>query len=190
MHLRVLEELNESARTMLGTLSEEELGHAAGIIRGAGKVYVSGAGHTGLISRTFTMKLKHVGVDAYTAFDEINPPFADADLLVAVSQSGETKTVVTLSEKARLLGGRVLAITSMSESTLGRSADCVLELPVASVETEFSALTVFGRMSGRNLSGAVFGFALYALFYAIAARVADIRGECAETIDARHTNLE
>jgi len=41
------------------------------------------------------MKLDHTGIKAYTVFDEINPPFNRKDLFIAISQSGETQTIIT-----------------------------------------------------------------------------------------------
>jgi len=75
------------------------------------------------------MKLNHVGLQAYTVFDEINPPFDGDDLFIAISQSGETKTILALAEKAKKLGGSVLGVTSVRQSTLSGLAESTVNMP-------------------------------------------------------------
>ena len=58
------------------------------------KIYVLGIGHSGGFGKILSMQLNHVGLRAYTVFDEINPPFKKGNLYIAISQSGETKTIV------------------------------------------------------------------------------------------------
>lgn len=189
-HLDLLNELHQASSIILRRISTEDINRIASTINSARTIYILGVGHSGIVARTFSMKLNHVGVRAYTVFDEINPPFDDRSILIAISQSGETRTVVALSEKARAIGGRVLALTGNVESTLGRKSDYVLELSLGDTDIAISALSVFGDSDNQNVRGAVFGSVLYTLFYAIVIKIADLRGESPASINARHANLE
>jgi arabinose-5-phosphate isomerase len=52
----------------------------------------------------------------------------ETDLLLALSNSGETEEVNVVIGGARRIGARVIALTGRADSTLGRHADCVLEI--------------------------------------------------------------
>jgi arabinose-5-phosphate isomerase len=53
------------------------------------------------------------------------------DLVIAISNSGETPELLAAVETVRKLGARVLAVTSAAGSALARAADAVLEAGVA-----------------------------------------------------------
>ena len=146
--------------------------------------------HSGFFGRIFAMKLNHVGLKAYTVFDEINPPFEKEDLFIAISQSGGTKTILALAEKAKKLEGRVLAVTSNRDSVLGRLADAVLVIDKVDEHVKYSVLSKIGNLENQNFLGALFGFNIYILFYTIITMLAENLGESADSINARHANLQ
>jgi D-arabinose 5-phosphate isomerase GutQ len=123
-------------------------------------------------------------------FDEINPPFGKNDLFTAISQSGETSTILALAQKAKNLGGAVLGVTSNNSSTLAELSDNLLVLQKLDERTDIAALRFLGTGENQNVLGAVFGFNLYILFYTLVAMIAETRGESAESINARHANLQ
>lgn len=186
----MLSDLNRSASAVLEGIDTEALETAVEMINSAPRVFVLGVGHSGAIARILTMKLAHVGVSAVPVFSEIIPPFDAESVLIAISQSGETTTVVTLAEKARRLGGRVLGITGNRESTLARLSACVLSLAPIPHEHEVQSLSVLGTRDQQNVRGTVFGFALFALSYSLVVTLAQRRKESPASIDARHANLE
>jgi 6-phospho-3-hexuloisomerase len=175
---------------MLSQVPDQTVLEAVDELKQAGKVFVVGVGHSGLIARTFSMKLNHVGLESYTVYDEINPPFKPGDCLVAVSQSGSTATVLEMARKARKLGGRVLGFVGSAEALLSELADRLVVVPPISEGSVVRELAPFGNAGARNVRGAVFGLAIYVLFYAVTAQLAYERGESPESIDSRHANLE
>lgn len=190
MHQQLMNEFCGLGRDVLERIPVSEVEAASQMLSDAKKVYVVGVGHSGMFSRILSMKLNHVGLSAFTLYDEINPPFTSEDILVAVSQSGSTATIVAMGRKAKRIGGRVLAVTSQTDSALGELADYSLVVPYASHTDDLSVLPMLGAPDSRNARGAVFGFNSYILFYAIVMHLAEIRGETPESIDARHANLE
>ena len=187
---QMLEEFYQDGCGVLGKVDEKEMMHATDTILQAKKIYVLGIGHSGFFGRIFAMKLNHVGLKAYTVFDEINPPFDQDDLFIAISQSGGTKTILALAEKAKKLGGNVLAVTSDRDSALGRLADAALVINRVDETVDYDVLSKIGDLQNQNFLGAIFGFNIYILFYTIIIMLAEILGESADSINARHANLQ
>ena len=185
----VLSDFNESAIDVFDRIDNTQLERAVSLILDAEKIFVLGIGHSGMFGRIFSMKLNHVGLRAFTVFDEINPPFGEKDLFIAISQSGETKTILALAEKAKKMGGRVLGITSVEKSSLGNIADSLLRIEKHG-SSDFKALGAIGDTKNQNLLGALFGFNIYVLFYTIVILLAGEKNETPESINARHANLQ
>ncbi len=189
-YLDVLLDFHSNAQDVFEKIDDEELENAVSLILGAEKIYVLGIGHSGMFGRILSMKLNHAGLKAYTVFDEINPPFDEKDLFIAISQSGETGTILALAQKAKKLGGKVLGITSANDSTLGNIADALLCIEKHGVTSRFRALGAIGDIKNQNLLGALFGFNIYVLFYTIVIMLAERKNETPDSINARHANLQ
>ena len=189
-YTQMLEEFYQNGRGVFEKVDEKEMKLAADTILQAKKIYVLGIGHSGFFGRIFAMKLNHVGLTAYTVFDEINPPFDKGDLFIAISQSGGTKTILALAEKSKKLGGRVLAVTSNRSSALDRLADAVLVIDKVDERVEYRVLSNIGDLKNQNFLGALFGFNIFILFYTIIIMLAERLGESADSINERHANLQ
>jgi len=190
LYLQVLDECYENAKGVLEAVEEKNVENIISTILKAKKIYILGIGHSGMFGKIFAMKLNHVGLHAYTVFDEINPPFEKDDLFIAISQSGETSTIISLVQKAKKLGGKVIGITSVSESTLGRVSDSLLKLDKYAEGVNFSALSAIGDTKNQNLLGLLFGLNIYILFYSIIIMIANKKGETPDSINSRHANLQ
>lgn len=171
-------------------LSEGEIERVISLISSAKAIFVAAVGHSNMIAQVLTMKLNHLGKRAYPVFDIINPPFGPGDLLIVVSQSGETDTLITLAQKAKTLGGMVLVFTAQPLSTLARLGDGVLKIGVKHEGLDFRWLGKISDVRHGNLSGALFGMALYVIIYALISILMEQWGENAESFDARHANLQ
>ena len=94
----------------------------------AKRVYVAGAGRSGIIARAFALRLLHLGFDVYVVGETITPALKPGDTLVVFSGSGETVSVASICETVRGLGGSVCLITASTDSRMSRIADCVVNL--------------------------------------------------------------
>jgi 6-phospho-3-hexuloisomerase len=94
----------------------------------AKRVYVAGAGRSGIIARAFALRLLHLGYDVYVVGETITPALKPGDMLVVFSGSGETHSIASICETVRELGGSVCLITASSDSRMSRIADCVVNL--------------------------------------------------------------
>jgi len=95
-------------------------------ILGAEKIFVYGAGRSGLIARAFGMQLMHFGKEIYVVGETINPPAGESDLFIIVSGSGETESAVDLATLASKLGVRIIAVTSNKKSRLAKIAKNII----------------------------------------------------------------
>jgi 6-phospho-3-hexuloisomerase len=190
LHEKILDELHNNAKRAFKKTSKNTLDRICSFILESKKIYVLGIGHSGMFGRILAMKLNHVGLCAYSVFDEINPPFNTHDLFIAISQSGETGTLIALARKAKNLGGKVMGITTNTGSTLAGLSDILFQIEDAAEDMVFTELSALGGKEHQNLLGCLFGFNIYVLFYAVVLKIAEKRGETADSIDNRHANLQ
>src|SRR5438876_4570195 len=86
--------------------------------------------HAGLVGKYLIEELARVPVqvDIGSEFRYRNPLIGPGDLLIAISQSGETADTLAAARQAQEQGARVVAICSVVSSTLDREADGVLRM--------------------------------------------------------------
>ncbi|MDK2804157.1 MAG: 6-phospho-3-hexuloisomerase [Peptostreptococcaceae bacterium] len=124
---KIIEELSKSAEL----ISDLEVDRLSDQIIKSKKIFVTGAGRSGLMGKSFVMRMMHLGIDAYVVGETITPNFEDDDLLIIGTGSGETKTLIPIAKKAKSLGGTVVAVTISPESTIGKLSDFIVKLPGA-----------------------------------------------------------
>jgi arabinose-5-phosphate isomerase len=108
----------------------------ARVIETRGRVVLTGMGKSGIVARKIGATLASTGTPALF----IHPAEAhhgdlgmitEGDLVIALSNSGETQEVITLLDTIRRLGARLVVMTGRPESTLAREADVLLDTSVA-----------------------------------------------------------
>ncbi len=107
-----------------------------------GKVVVSGMGKSGHIGRKIAATLASTGTPAFFMHPgEANHGdlgmLSESDVLLAISNSGETGELVNLLPVVKRLDVPVIAMTNSAQSSLGQHADVVLDI---SVEKEACSL--------------------------------------------------
>ncbi len=98
-------------------------------IMGAKKIFLLGAGRSGLAGRAFAMRLMHMGFAVHVVGETTAPAVQPEDLVIAVSGSGETTSVANLGAIAKKIGSKLATITSNRDSTLGKISDIVVIVP-------------------------------------------------------------
>jgi arabinose-5-phosphate isomerase len=102
----------------------------------AGRVIVTGMGKSGIICQKIAATLSSTGCPAYflhpaEALHGDLGMIVAGDVVVAISNSGETPEIVRLLELIRRLGATVVALTGRPDSPLARHADVHLDVGVA-----------------------------------------------------------
>ena len=101
-----------------------------------GRVIVSGVGKSGHIARKIAATLASTGTPAYfvhaaeAAHGDLGMITRD-DVLIALSNSGESEELLTIVPLVKRQGGRLIAITGSAASSLAREADAHLDAGVA-----------------------------------------------------------
>ncbi|MFG1401338.1 KpsF/GutQ family sugar-phosphate isomerase [Xanthobacter sediminis] len=101
-----------------------------------GRVVVTGMGKSGHVARKIAATLSSTGTPAYyvhpaeASHGDLGMITAD-DVIIALSWSGETAELRDLVTYSRRFDAPLIAFTAHGESTLGRTASLVLELPQA-----------------------------------------------------------
>ena len=111
-------------------IKEDNYKLLAALVRKSRRVFVTGAGRSGLIGRCFAMRLRHLDIEGYVVGETICPPIKKGDLLIAISSSGRKKTVLAITEKAKEEGATVLSITSTKDSPLTGISSHKIVIPV------------------------------------------------------------
>jgi arabinose-5-phosphate isomerase len=144
-----------------------------------GKVIVTGLGKSGLICRKIAATLSGTGTPSFFihAGDANHGDMGmirEGDVVLAVSNSGETEEILRLLPILRRLGVRLIAMTGNRGSTLSRAADVVLD---ASVDEEACPL---------GLSPTASTTASLALGDALAVVLLELKGFKEEDFALRH----
>lgn len=174
-----------AARELTGVIREldqSQLRAAVDTILAADRVFVAGAGRTGLVMRCFAMRLMHAGLTVFVVGETTTPAAGPGDLLVVGSGSGDTPSVVTIVERGLSAGLSVLAVTARPESRLGSLATSIV-----AVSGGIHASTA---TASRQPAGNGFEQALLLTLDAIAIAVASEAGVEFGRDLARHSNLE
>jgi 6-phospho 3-hexuloisomerase len=95
--------------------------------------FVTGAGRSGLVARSFGMRLMHAGLTAFIPGETITPAAGEGDLLVAISCTGKTGYTDYIAKRAKELGAEVVIITAEIDSPLATVADNIITIPVDEV---------------------------------------------------------
>jgi arabinose-5-phosphate isomerase len=128
--LRIEAEAIERVRDRL----DDTLARAADLIyRSSGSVIVTGMGKAGLVGQKLAATLASTGTRAFplhpaeAVHGDLGRIRSD-DVVIALSQSGETEEVLRLIPALRRLGAILIAITERAGSSLGRAADLCITL--------------------------------------------------------------
>jgi 6-phospho-3-hexuloisomerase len=164
-------------------IDEQEVAGLAGHLSQPGRVFVAGAGRSGLVLRMAAMRLMHLGLDVHVAGDTTTPAIASGDLLLVASGSGTTSGVVKSAETAAKAGARIAAFTTNPDSPLAGLADALVIIPAAQK-------TDHGSSVSRQYSGSLFEQVLFLATEALFQSLWDNTDVPAEELWLRHANLE
>lgn len=120
---------------LLARIDERFVAACAMLLSCAGRVVVTGMGKSGHVARKIAATLASTGTPAFF----VHPGEAshgdlgmitDQDLVLAISNSGETEEILTIVPFLRRQGNPLIAMTGKPQSTLARLADLHLDASV------------------------------------------------------------
>ena len=164
-------------------LSETDNSNAAKLMKlvdGAGRIFVGGAGRSGLVSRFFAMRLVHSGYKVSMVGEIVTPSIQAGDLFVVISGSGGTETLMPLLKKAKSMGAKIAVISMKAKSAMSELSDLNVQI---GNDLSFPATIGMPMGSQFELSTLVF-------LEAVIADIMAAKGLTEEGMRAIHANLE
>lgn len=181
------DEILSEIKKSISSLKTEQVEKMIDMITELGnrKIFVVGAGRSGLIGRAFAMRLMHLGFNAYVVGETITPALSRGDILLAVSGSGATTFSVEVAKTSKRAGGKVIAITSYPTSPLGRLADHVVVLKGKTKMAEETEIYEFSAPLGT-----LFEVSCLVFFDSVVVELMHRLDETEEDMRRRHTTIE
>ncbi|HEX4985627.1 MAG TPA: KpsF/GutQ family sugar-phosphate isomerase [Burkholderiales bacterium] len=133
---RVLEIEARAVLELAGRLDENFVRAAAIVFGCKGRVVVSGIGKSGHVARKIASTLASTGTPAFfvhpaeASHGDLGMVTRD-DVMIALSNSGESSELLVIVPLVKRMGGRLIAITGDPASSLAREADVHLDARVA-----------------------------------------------------------
>ena len=182
-------------RKIANTISDDDVEKFLEEILKAKRVYVIGAGRSGLVAKAFAMRLMHLGMQAYVVGETITPALSSGDLIVIFSGSGKTKTVADIAETAKEIGAHICLITSNADSRIGRISDCNVIIEhqrdaVTDDAVEFEIRQMMGEHKSFAPLGTLFETVSMIFADAVISRLMEITQTDESSLKNRHTNIE
>jgi 6-phospho-3-hexuloisomerase len=174
--------LTELERT-LAAISEEAIAAAQRMILAASRLFVMGAGRTGLALKMVAMRLMHLGLVVHVVGEVTTPAIGPGDLLLVASGSGTTTGPVHAAEVAVKAGAKVLALTASPGSKLDTLAQGVVVIPAAAKQDHRETIS-------EQYAGALFEQSTLLIMDAMFQAMWREGGASAEELWKRHANLE
>jgi 6-phospho-3-hexuloisomerase len=125
---KTAEGIAKHALEVIGRINEEQVELMIQCITDSESTFIVGSGRSELVGKSFAMRLMHLGFRVYVVGDVTTPAITDKDCLIAISGSGETKTVTLAAQTAKEVGTNVVGITTDPDSTLGKNANEVVNI--------------------------------------------------------------
>lgn len=141
------------------------------------RVFIYGAGRTGLMLKALAMRLMQLGKTVYVVGETITPSIQANDLLIVASASGTTHSVCHYAAAAKEMQADLLVITAEKESELAK---------ISAPDVIIPAPTKHHLAASGQLMGSLFEQMVLLFSDAVTMALAEER----ETLSRNHANLE
>ncbi|MDP3087804.1 MAG: 6-phospho-3-hexuloisomerase [Methylotenera sp.] len=166
--------------TILAETNNANAAKLCKLVDEAGRIFVGGAGRSGLVSRFFAMRLTHSGYNVNMIGEIVTPAIKPGDLLVLVSGSGGTETLLPFVKKAKSVGAKLVVVSMKAKSVMADVAD--LNIQIGNDDS-------FPLTKGMPM-GAQFELSALVFLEAVIADIIFAKGLTEEGMRAIHANLE
>ena len=187
MLMRFLDKLESHIKTVKNELDLDKVKELIDAIEEAERIFVIGAGRSGIIAKAFAMRLMHLGYNVYVVGETVTPRIRENDLLIAISGSGETTSVVSISKKAKeMIGSKLATITQNKNSTLAKMSDIVVLLK-GKTKVEINNNDEISRLAPL---GTLFELTALIFLDGLVAELMNLKNLTEKDLEARHAILE
>ncbi|MFW6038672.1 MAG: SIS domain-containing protein [Candidatus Saliniplasma sp.] len=170
----------KSISKSLDSVSDLDLKKASEIIINSEQVFVYGAGRSGLVGRTFAMRLMQIGFTAFFIGETITPSVNSNDCAIFISKTGETQTAIQAAKIIKdRVGAETILLTASPESTLAGYSDEIITLDIVRTDKDKTLAPL----------GTIFENSAMIFLDAFIAELMDKIGETEEGMEIRHPIL-
>ncbi|SFA84472.1 6-phospho-3-hexuloisomerase [Lentibacillus halodurans] len=180
IHLKILEELKHVGEQ----LENAKIESFSSKVNQANRIFVAGEGRSGLMGKTFAMRLLHAGYNVFVKGETITPSIQEGDVLVAISGSGNTASIRSNAKQAKNSGAGILLVTTAENSDLGRLADEMIRIPAATKYRRHEELPTIQPMGNQ------FDQSVHILLDAIVIALTQSRENINDYMKEQHDNLD
>lgn len=173
----ILEEVSDA----LAQVDPTEVQALADEVLRAGRVYVTGAGRSGLMIRALANRLMHLGLAVSVVGEVTAPHTSHGDLLIVGSGSGETASLVNQAALAKSEGLRLALVTTNPLSTIAGLADACVVIPARAKGADGGSAQPMAS---------TFEQSCLVLYDALVMELMERTGQDAGELSARHANIE
>jgi len=189
-----IEEILDNIKEASELIDEDIINEFMDILTESKNVFVMGAGRSGLVAKAFAMRLVHLGISAYVVGETISPAIYEEDCILAISGSGETKTIVSAVDIAKKRGSKALTLTSYPESSIGKLADCVMlvkgRTKIDTDDGDYIKRQIDGNYTSLTPLGTAFELTSLIFLDGLIAELMQKMGKTEDDLKYRHTVLE
>jgi 6-phospho 3-hexuloisomerase len=146
----------------------------------ASRIFIAGAGRSGLVARFFAMRLMHGGYEVYVVGEIVTPGIRNSDLLIVITGSGETETMIAFTNRTKVIGAKTVVISTKEKSTIADMADLVIRIGTPDQ---------FGKIATMPM-GTMFELSALIFLEAVIAHIIHEKGIAEEAMRTTHANLE
>lgn len=168
----------------LSRIDEQQMADLIDLLATSRRICLYGGGREGLMMRALCMRLFHMGLDVHMVADMTTPPVGPGDLLLVSAGPGNISTVQALLGEARKGGAKTACFTAEPGSPVTQASDFTFVIPAQTMARDTDAPSSILPM------GSLYEGAQFMLYEILVLMLRDRLGETAETMRARHTNLE
>ena len=173
--------IQRKIKDILNNVSKDEIDKVKKLFLSSNRIFVYGAGRSGLLAKAFAIRLVHLGFQTFVIGETITAPVKKGDLVIIVSGSGETIPAVMTAEIAHNLDAYVVSITGKKTSKIAKYADVTLYISATCNDIERKKFAPLGTL---------FEASVWILLDGFIAELLVSKNETEETMRSRHATLE
>lgn len=176
-----IEYIQNKIKDILSNVNQDNIEKVKNLFFQTNRIFVYGAGRSGLVAKAFAIRLIHLGFQAFVIGETITAPVKKGDLVIIVSGSGETIPAIMTAEIAHKIGSKVVSITGKKDSEIARFADVTLYIAFSCDEAKRKKFAPLGTL---------FEASVWILFDGFVADLLHSKKETEDIMRSRHATLE
>ena len=173
--------IQKKIKDILSQVSEKDIKKVKNLFLKSNRIFLYGAGRSGLVSKAFAIRLVHLGFQTFVIGETITAPVQKGDLVVIISGSGETIPAIMTAEIANNLDASVISITGKKKSDISKYANITLLISADCNDSERKKYAPLGTL---------FEACVWILLDGIIADLLESKNETEEDMRSRHATLQ